>query len=114
MTMKHLRMHLKGSRGVYLLDIARINPETKQFSFVIHQKELQQEFIILKAIVFPYINLVWLGGIITFLGILDQRVAQKKLLFQTMADSFSIAIVGAGNVATNLALSLFETGANSF
>lgn len=27
-----------------------------------------------------------------------------------MADSFSIAIVGAGNVATNLALSLFETG----
>lgn len=50
-------------------DIARINPETKQFSFVIHQKELQQEFIILKAIVFPYINLVWLGGIITFLGI---------------------------------------------
>ena len=51
------------------IDIARINPETKKFSFIIHQKELQQEFIILKAIVFPYINLVWLGGIITFLGI---------------------------------------------
>ncbi len=39
-----------------------------------------------------------------------QRVAQKKLILKLWQIHFSIAIVGAGNVATNLALSLFETG----
>jgi cytochrome c-type biogenesis protein CcmF len=33
------------------------------------EKELSSDFIIMKAIVFPYIKLVWLGGIIAFLGI---------------------------------------------
>jgi cytochrome c-type biogenesis protein CcmF len=52
------------------IDITRINPETKKFTFAVKEKKLASDFIIMKAIIFPYINLVWLGGIITFLGIL--------------------------------------------
>ena len=49
-------------------NITRINPETKKFSITVREKEKPIDFIIMKAIVFPYINLVWLGGILTFLG----------------------------------------------
>jgi cytochrome c-type biogenesis protein CcmF len=49
-------------------DIARINPDTKTFTFDVREKEKTTDFIIMKAIIFPYINLVWLGGIITFIG----------------------------------------------
>ena len=50
------------------IDILRINPDTKKFSFSVSQKELQNDFVIMKAIIFPYINLVWLGGILIFFG----------------------------------------------
>jgi len=52
------------------IDIARINPESKKVTLSIRETEKPMDFIIMKAIVFPYINLVWLGGIITFLGAL--------------------------------------------
>jgi cytochrome c-type biogenesis protein CcmF len=51
------------------INIGRINPETKKFIFQVTEKELTSDFIIMKAIIFPFIKLVWLGGIITFLGI---------------------------------------------
>lgn len=51
------------------IDINRINPETKTFMFAIKEKQSVSDFVIMKAIVFPFINLVWLGGIITFVGI---------------------------------------------
>ncbi len=49
-------------------NIARIHPETKKFSITVREEEKPIDFIIMKAIVFPYINLVWLGGILTFFG----------------------------------------------
>lgn len=49
-------------------DLVDIKPESKEFTIQVKEKELATDFIIMKAIVFPYINLVWLGGIITFLG----------------------------------------------
>lgn len=49
-------------------DARRIDPETGKVTLEIHEKEKASDFIIMKAIVFPYINLVWLGGIICFLG----------------------------------------------
>jgi cytochrome c-type biogenesis protein CcmF len=52
------------------INIAKINPDTKKFTFTVTEKELASDFIIMKAIIFPYIKLVWLGGIITFLGVL--------------------------------------------
>lgn len=49
-------------------DIERVNPEKQTVSLIINEREKAVDFIIMKAIIFPYINLVWLGGIITFLG----------------------------------------------
>jgi len=51
------------------ININKINPETKKFTFSVTEKDLVSDFIIMKAIIFPYIKLVWLGGIITFMGI---------------------------------------------
>lgn len=63
------------------IDVRRIDPQTKKVSLEIHEKEKPSDFIIMKAIIFPYINLVWLGGIITFLGALVsmwRRMGENK------------------------------------
>jgi cytochrome c-type biogenesis protein CcmF len=51
------------------IDILRINPESKKFTITVRERIHKSDFIILKAIVFPYINLVWLGGIVMFFGV---------------------------------------------
>jgi cytochrome c-type biogenesis protein CcmF len=48
----------------------RLDPRSKKFTLTVHETEKPMDFIIMKAIVFPYIKLVWIGGIITFLGAL--------------------------------------------
>ncbi len=50
--------------------VDKIDPVSKKVTLTIREVEKPLDFIIMKAIVFPYINLVWLGGIITFLGAL--------------------------------------------
>jgi cytochrome c-type biogenesis protein CcmF len=63
------------------IDVRRIDPQTKKVSLEIHETEKPSDFIIMKAIIFPYINLVWLGGIITFLGALVsmwRRMGENK------------------------------------
>lgn len=50
------------------VDVNKIDPQTKKITLSIRELEKPLDFIIMKAIVFPYINLVWLGGIFTFLG----------------------------------------------
>jgi cytochrome c-type biogenesis protein CcmF len=63
------------------INIGKINPETKKFTFVVTEKDLASDFVIMKAIIFPYIKLVWLGGIITFLGVflsLYRRFGENK------------------------------------
>ncbi|MCW3125154.1 MAG: cytochrome biosis protein [Bacteroidetes bacterium] len=52
------------------ISISKIDPDSKKFTFVVKEKELASDFIIMKAIIFPGIKLVWAGGIITFLGVL--------------------------------------------
>ena len=54
--------------------VDRMDPKSKKVMLSIHEKEKPLDFIIMKAIVFPYINLVWLGGIITFLGALISMI----------------------------------------
>lgn len=51
-------------------DVMRINPEDKKISLRVREQEQPADFIILKAIIFPWINLVWLGGVLTFAGAL--------------------------------------------
>jgi len=64
------------------INIGKINPESKKFTFVVTEKELASDFVIMKAIIFPYIKLVWLGGIITFLGVflsMYRRYTENKV-----------------------------------
>ncbi len=63
------------------VNVEKIDPQSKKLTLSIVQSEKPMDFIIMKAIVFPYINLVWLGGIITFLGALFsmwRRVSENK------------------------------------
>jgi cytochrome c-type biogenesis protein CcmF len=60
------------------IDVTKIDPTTKKLSLSIRETEKPLDFIIMKAIVFPYINLVWLGGIICFLGALISMWRRAK------------------------------------
>lgn len=60
------------------VDVLKIDPKTKKVTLSIRETEKPMDFIIMKAIVFPYINLVWLGGIITFLGSLISMWRRAK------------------------------------
>ncbi len=59
-------------------NVLKINPESKKFSVSVREKEKPLDFVILKAIIFPYINLVWLGSIITFIGALFSGYRRMK------------------------------------
>lgn len=50
------------------VEVMKIDPKSKKVTLSIREQEKPADFIILKAIVFPYINLVWLGGILCFFG----------------------------------------------
>jgi cytochrome c-type biogenesis protein CcmF len=43
-------------------------PETETLSLAVKDSNGAEDFIIMKAIVFPYINLLWIGGIVMLLG----------------------------------------------
>ncbi len=48
--------------------ILSFNPETETVSLGLKDFNGSEDFIIMKAIVFPYINVLWIGGIIMLLG----------------------------------------------
>ncbi len=50
------------------IKFAEILPEEKCYLFETSEREPVQKFIIMKAIVFPYINFVWGGTIIMVIG----------------------------------------------
>lgn len=59
----------------------KINPDNGKLDLVIAEKKSNaKEFIIMKAIVFPYINLLWLGAVLLIIGTL---LAIRKRLQQT-------------------------------
>ncbi len=59
----------------------KINPENGKLQLVIAEKKSNaKEFIIMKAIVFPYINLLWMGAILLIIGTL---LAIRKRLQKT-------------------------------
>lgn len=49
------------------IKFTEINPKTQQFSF--SYNTTQQDLIIIKALEKPYINLVWIGSILIFIGL---------------------------------------------
>ncbi|MCZ2394374.1 MAG: cytochrome c biogenesis protein CcsA [Chitinophagales bacterium] len=73
------------SEGAKDLDVryslTKIFPEDGKVEITIEQK--LKKFIIMKAIIFPFINLVWLGSIVMFVGVLlslRKRYAEKGRL----------------------------------
>ena len=60
------------------IDVNKIDPQSKKITLSLKETEKPLDFIIMKAIVFPYINLVWLGGIFTFLGALISMWRRAK------------------------------------
>ncbi len=51
------------------LEFPKINPDNGMADIVITEKKTN-EFVIMKAIIFPYINLLWLGSLLMILGCL--------------------------------------------
>lgn len=50
--------------------LLKFNPQSESVELAYKDKEGNEDFIIMKAIVFPYINVLWIGGIIMLLGAL--------------------------------------------
>ncbi|UTW63041.1 cytochrome c biogenesis protein CcsA [bacterium SCSIO 12741] len=47
----------------------KINPMENNFEIAIEEKKgMSRDFIVMQAIVFPYINILWIGSILMFLG----------------------------------------------
>ncbi|HXH20219.1 MAG TPA: hypothetical protein VNJ07_14175, partial [Chitinophagales bacterium] len=60
------------------LRVERIIPEREQLVIGVKQKAEEEDFIIMKAIVFPYINLLWLGSVMMAFGILVSIVRRYR------------------------------------
>ena len=84
---------IKGNMPVMLPDsiaeigatfrIEKILPEEQKIVLGIKQKDFENDFIILKAIMFPYINLLWLGCFIMVAGFIlsmARRMKENKLV----------------------------------
>lgn len=61
------------------LEFTGVNPQQHSFSISISElKEKPKDFIIMKAIVFPYINLLWTGTIVMVIGFLLSIIRRIK------------------------------------
>jgi cytochrome c-type biogenesis protein CcmF len=58
--------------------IERILPEQQQIVIGIKEKDFDSDFIILKAIVFPYINVLWLGCFVMVAGFVISMLRRMK------------------------------------
>ncbi|MBS1778555.1 MAG: cytochrome c biogenesis protein CcsA [Bacteroidetes bacterium] len=61
--------------------LENIIPDTKSVEIKVKQPDPKDDYIVMKALIFPYINLVWLGVIIMALGFLlsmTNRITKKE------------------------------------
>lgn len=67
----------------------KIIPEENKVDLQVAEEAVQPDFIVMTAIIFPYINLLWIGVVITILGFLISlfRIWQKKYLSKKVAVS---------------------------
>ena len=59
---------LKDFKSSLAFQIMSFKPETETLSLSVKDNNGSEDFIIMKAIVFPYINVMWIGGIVMLLG----------------------------------------------
>jgi len=65
------------------INFTNVNPETGKASIEILEQEKVPEYIIMKAIIFPYINVLWLGCILMVMGFwlsVWRRYSEQKRL----------------------------------
>lgn len=68
------------SMGLYTRFV-KIDPDNGKIDLLIKQKDPKDDYVVLKALIFPYINLLWLGVIVMFFGFLlsaYNRIMKKE------------------------------------
>lgn len=60
------------------LRVEKIIPETQQIVIGVKQKDLENDFIIMKAIIFPYINVLWLGSLMMAFGVIVSLLRRSR------------------------------------
>jgi cytochrome c-type biogenesis protein CcmF len=63
--------------------VERIIPEKEQLVIGVKQADTEGDFIIMKAIIFPYINLLWLGCVVMAFGIALSMVRRRQERLRT-------------------------------
>ncbi|MCS6916189.1 MAG: cytochrome c biogenesis protein CcsA [Chitinophagales bacterium] len=58
--------------------LARVLPDERKLIIGVEEREPEHDFIVLTAILFPYINLVWLGTIFTILGFVLALLQRRR------------------------------------
>ena len=58
--------------------IINLDPKTEKIKIALEEDDPADDFIIMKAIVFPYINVLWLGCIIMFIGFMISMINRRK------------------------------------
>lgn len=64
--------------GELTLNLDKIIPEENQFDFNIEEKNPVNDWVILKTVVFPHINVLWLGCILIGLGSMMSAFYRRK------------------------------------
>lgn len=62
------------------IDFTKIEPQSGKIKLQVTERELPMEYIIMKAIEFPFINMLWFGGLLTIVGFLlsmYRRITEK-------------------------------------
>ncbi|MBA3648143.1 MAG: cytochrome c biogenesis protein CcsA [Chitinophagales bacterium] len=72
----------------------KIIPEENKIDLQVAEENPKKDFIVMTAIVFPFINVLWLGTMFTILGFVISliRIWQKKRLKTTIADETATQI----------------------
>jgi cytochrome c-type biogenesis protein CcmF len=71
--------------GLYA-KFVKINPEAGTIDLLIKQKDPKEDYVVMKALVFPYINVLWLGIVVMVVGFLlsaYSRIRQKEKVLKT-------------------------------
>jgi len=61
------------------IKLTKINPERNTFDFAVAREDATKDYIIMRAILFPGINLVWLGAIFIMIGFIISLIRRYNL-----------------------------------
>ena len=73
---------------------AGVSTDQKKIKIGIKESDKMIDFVTLKAYIFPYINLVWIGLIVMAMGLVMSIINRAKL--SSMAGAVALVLVGAG------------------